>query len=144
MKAKNAIMTHFSQRYAKIPTLEEFEVAENVGIAFDFTTVTPKTVNVIQQTYPALKILFKEAINDVRSRKDVFKFKKIDETIEASLNMERSFENQSNETFGDPRMRPKKARLEGDFQKAKISNQSKPKEAQEPNAFSKRYANDNK
>jgi len=144
MKAKNAIMTHFSQRYAKIPTLEEFEVAENVGIAFDFTTVTPKTVNVIQQTYPALKILFKEAINDVRSRKDVFKFKKIDETIEASLNMERSFENQSNETFGDPRMRPKKARLEGDFQKAKISNQSKQKEAQEPNAFSKRYANDNK
>ena len=32
MEAKNAIMTHFSQRYAKIPTLEEFEEAENVGI----------------------------------------------------------------------------------------------------------------
>ena len=74
-------MTHFSQRYAKIPTLEEFEVAENVGIAFDFTTVTPKTVNVIQQTYPALKILFKEAIDEVRSRKDVFKFKRIGKKI---------------------------------------------------------------
>ena len=36
MKAKNAIMTHFSQRYAKIPTLEEFEVADNVGIGKSF------------------------------------------------------------------------------------------------------------
>jgi len=38
---KNAIMTHFSQKYLKIPPLEEFEVANNVGIAFDFTTVAP-------------------------------------------------------------------------------------------------------
>ena len=32
MNAKNAIMTHFSQRYSKIPPLDEFEVADNVGI----------------------------------------------------------------------------------------------------------------
>merc|ERR1712062_741058 len=114
------IMTHFSQRYAKIPTLEEFEEAENVGIAFDFTTVTPSTVDVIRPTYPALKILFKEAIDEVRSRKDVFKFKRIDQAIEASLNIEKSFDDESKET---------------EFQ---------PKKAQEPEAFSKRYAKDNK
>jgi len=131
MEAKNAIMTHFSQRYAKIPTLEEFEEAENVGIAFDFTTVTPSTVDVIRPTYPALKILFKEAIDEVRSRKDVFKFKRIDQAIEASLNMEKSFDDESKET----EVNPKKRKISGEFQ---------PKKAQEPEAFSKRYAKDNK
>ena len=114
MEAKNAIMTHFSQRYSKIPPLEEFEVADNVGIAFDFTTVAPNTLDVIRQTYPALKVLFQEAIEDVVKKKSFFKFKRIDQAIEASLNIEKTFGDEPAEIDGN---KPKRAKMSGDFSK---------------------------
>ena len=36
--AKFTILTHFSQRYAKIPVFDDFEKEENVACAWDFMT----------------------------------------------------------------------------------------------------------
>ena len=48
------MLTHFSQRYAKMPLLQEIEGQPNVGIAFDTMSVSPKTFNLIPSLYPAL------------------------------------------------------------------------------------------
>ena len=135
MKAKNAIMTHFSQRYSKIPTLEEFEVADNVGIAFDFTTVAPNTIDVIRQTYPALKVLYKEAIEDVLKKKYLFSFKKIDQAIEASLHMEETFDDEPEKVLEKSAARSKPEEEPPLTKKAKLS---------ETGSFTKKYAMDSK
>ena len=114
-------MTLSTQRYSKIPPLEEFEVADNVGIAFDFTTVAPNTIDVIRQTYPALKIFFKEALEDILNRKDVFKFKRIDQAIEASLNMEETYGDDGEEIDGN---KHKRAKLSGNSFSKKYSPKS--------------------
>ena len=87
MKAKHTIMTHFSQRYAKCVTLDEFEDHENVGVAFDFLSVNPKTIKAIHKTYPALKLVYKEAMDLVYKRSDPVFNKRIDEAVAASLKM---------------------------------------------------------
>merc|ERR1712130_1097725 len=48
-------LTHFSQRYAKMPTLTEIEGHQNVGISFDMMQVNRSTLNLIPSLYPALK-----------------------------------------------------------------------------------------
>ena len=55
MGAKFTLLTHFSQRYSKIPVLDEIEGQDNVGIAFDNMVVNPETMKNIPATYPALK-----------------------------------------------------------------------------------------
>ena len=54
MGAKFTMLTHFSQRYAKMPLLAEIEGQQNVGIAFDTMSVNPRTFNLIPSLYPAL------------------------------------------------------------------------------------------
>ena len=54
MGAKFTMLTHFSQRYAKMPLLGEIEGQPNVGIAFDTMSVSPRTFNLIPSIYPAL------------------------------------------------------------------------------------------
>ncbi len=72
MQAQASIMTHFSQRYSKMLILDEFEVekAEKVGVAFDFTRVNPRTFRLIRETYPALRIIHKDAIDEVEENQD--------------------------------------------------------------------------
>ena len=76
MSAKQTIFTHFSQRYNKIPPLEEFEVeaAQNCCIAFDHMFVTPKTLGTVRLTYPALKIMFQDELFEMskKTRKNSF------------------------------------------------------------------------
>lgn len=101
MQAKQAIMTHFSQRYAKVPIFDEFESKdgeplENVGIAFDMTSVCPQTFKVIRQTYPVLKAVFKDALEEVYSRSDNIRGKRFDQAIAASLNID------GDEIFDEP------------------------------------------
>ena len=55
MNAKFTMLTHFSQRYAKMPFLEEIEGHDNVGIAFDNMTVDRNSMTTIRSLYPALK-----------------------------------------------------------------------------------------
>lgn len=54
MQAKFTMLTHFSQRYAKMPPLAEIEGKRNVGIAFDNLVVTPELLNLIPSLYPAI------------------------------------------------------------------------------------------
>jgi len=54
MGAKFTMLTHFSQRYSKMPPLSEIEGNQNVGIAFDNMVVSPDTMNLIPGMYPAL------------------------------------------------------------------------------------------
>lgn len=48
MNAKFTIVTHFSQKYSKMPVLPE-DCAENVGFAFDFMQVYLK-INIFEKT----------------------------------------------------------------------------------------------
>ncbi len=60
MKAKQSIMTHFSQRYSKVPNFDEFEQKDGspidkVGVAFDMTSITPQNVNVIKANLSSIE-----------------------------------------------------------------------------------------
>ncbi|KAL7640215.1 UNVERIFIED_CONTAM: hypothetical protein RMT77_009629 [Armadillidium vulgare] len=61
MNAKFTILTHFSQRYPKIPLFEENTLREkNVGIAFDCMKVTFEDFPYLRHLYPTLKEMFSE------------------------------------------------------------------------------------
>ncbi|XP_055639990.1 ribonuclease Z, mitochondrial [Toxorhynchites rutilus septentrionalis] len=57
MNAKFTLLTHFSQRYAKIPRIES-ELETNLGIAFDNMEVTIDDLPQLSLFYPALKAMF--------------------------------------------------------------------------------------
>lgn len=57
MNAKYTILTHFSQRYAKIPRIEQ-NLVENVGIAFDNMEVVLSDLDYLNILYPAMKKMF--------------------------------------------------------------------------------------
>jgi len=73
MKAKFTLITHFSQRYSKMPLLEEIENEENVGIAFDNLVVNPSNVQQIRLLYPALKLMFSKEYDDMLDRSESLK-----------------------------------------------------------------------
>lgn len=57
MNAKYTLLTHFSQRYAKIPRIES-ELETNLGIAFDNMEVTLDDLPQLSLFYPVLKAMF--------------------------------------------------------------------------------------
>ncbi|KAG4074978.1 hypothetical protein HA402_014557 [Bradysia odoriphaga] len=59
MNAKYTLLTHFSQRYAKIPRLEG-DISTNVGVAFDNMEVTGVDLKYLHVMFPTLKVLFTE------------------------------------------------------------------------------------
>ena len=61
MNAKFTILTHFSQRYAKIPVINE-KFNENVGIAFDNMRVRMTDFHKLPKMIPCLKYLFEDQI----------------------------------------------------------------------------------
>lgn len=67
MNAKYTILTHFSQRYAKIPRINT-ALAENVGVAFDNMEVTISELNLLHLMYPTLKILFSEHFEEMEQK----------------------------------------------------------------------------
>ena len=62
----------FSQRYGKAPLLDEIEGHENVGVAWDHMTVSPKTWPLIPKVYPIMKEVFSEEFNDMREKREVY------------------------------------------------------------------------
>ncbi|KAL7531456.1 hypothetical protein ACHAWF_003780 [Thalassiosira exigua] len=63
MNARSLVLTHFSQRYPKIPPLNrtrEQERAKEIPIvfAFDFMILTPKTINLAASLTSALRLLY--------------------------------------------------------------------------------------
>lgn len=59
MNAKYTLLTHFSQRYAKLPRIEG-SMNTNVGIAFDNMEVTGVDLKYLHLLFPTLKVLFTE------------------------------------------------------------------------------------
>jgi hypothetical protein len=82
MKAKFTLITHFSQRYSKMPPLEEIENEENVGIAFDNLVVNPSNMQQIRLLYPALKLMFSKEYEEMLDRSDALKM-----TMDRDLDM---------------------------------------------------------
>lgn len=70
MSAKYTILTHFSQRYAKIPIIPDN--LKNVAIAFDCMEVVLSDFSRLDSMYAPLKVLFSDAVDDL-TRKQMVK-----------------------------------------------------------------------
>lgn len=64
MNAKFTLLTHYSQRYAKLPPNSK-SYSEKVGSAFDFLSVNPSTVHRTSYFKDVAKVLFKDAEDDI-------------------------------------------------------------------------------
>lgn len=62
MRAKAVILTHFSQRYPRIPPLQQMSMKEErpIVFAFDFVRLTPKTISVAAKLTGAMRLLYPE------------------------------------------------------------------------------------
>jgi len=61
MNARYTILTHFSQRYGKLPLLPP-DIPEGVGIAFDHMRVRPCDLSSLSPTMPGLQAMFVDEI----------------------------------------------------------------------------------
>lgn len=67
MNAKYTLLTHFSQRYAKIPRIEQ-RLVENVGIAFDNMEVVLSDLNDLNVLYPTMKKMFPDQWDEMEQK----------------------------------------------------------------------------
>lgn len=67
MSAKFILLTHFSQRYAKVPKINE-KFGSNVGIAFDNMRVRKCDLPKIPLMYGALNTMFNEDVEDMEQK----------------------------------------------------------------------------
>ncbi|KAL3877374.1 hypothetical protein ACJMK2_035092 [Sinanodonta woodiana] len=67
MQAKFILLNHFSQRYAKIPMIDD-KFSENVGISFDNMRVSLSELRAIPMLYPALQTIFSEHVEEMTER----------------------------------------------------------------------------
>lgn len=65
MNAKYTILTHFSQRYSKLPRFESDSVETNVGLAFDNMQLTVHDLQIMHKFYDVLKIMFTEHCDEM-------------------------------------------------------------------------------
>jgi ribonuclease Z len=70
MNAAYTLLTHFSQRYPKVPIVDD-SIYKNTGIAFDLMHVDLAEIHVVPHLLPALRALFgaelerlQEGLND--------------------------------------------------------------------------------
>jgi ribonuclease Z len=59
--AYRTILTHFSQRYPKIPVIDEVDT-ERACVAFDLMSVNLADLPVLPKVLPHLKVLFKDEL----------------------------------------------------------------------------------
>ncbi|XP_064478963.1 ribonuclease Z, mitochondrial-like isoform X2 [Ornithodoros turicata] len=67
MGAKFTLLTHFSQRYAKLPLISE-SFHSTVGCAFDHMKVSPQDLPALPLLFPALKSIFAEHYQEMREK----------------------------------------------------------------------------
>ena len=62
MKSRNLLLTHFSQRYPKIPNLEllSHDTGMNIGVAFDLMTINRRHFERLPHFVSALNALFRD------------------------------------------------------------------------------------
>lgn len=80
MNAKYTILTHFSQRYAKIPRIEQ-HLVENVGIAFDNMEVILSDLSYLNILYPAMKRMFPDHWDEMAQKSIKRAQRKINESL---------------------------------------------------------------
>ena len=69
-QSKNLILTHFSQRYSKLPLITERFYERNVGVAFDNMTISPSQYNRLTLLLKPLEILFQEYTDLIVQRQE--------------------------------------------------------------------------
>lgn len=67
MGAKFTLLTHFSQRYAKLPLISD-KFHGSVGCAFDHMLVRPSDLPILPLLFPALKSLFAEHYEEMQEK----------------------------------------------------------------------------
>lgn len=67
MNAKYILLTHFSQRYAKLPRIEQ-HLVQNIGIAFDNMEVVPSDLDNLNILYPTLRKMFAESWDEMEQK----------------------------------------------------------------------------
>lgn len=74
MNAKYTLLTHFSQRYAKIPRLDG-DIGTNVGVAFDNMELSGVDLKYLHLMFPTLKVLFSDhcELMENKSKKRMYK-----------------------------------------------------------------------
>jgi len=74
MNANFTILTHFSQRYVKMPLIPESEINNNkIGIAYDFMRVTIPELNRLPLLLPTLRCLYAKNLDNLRIKEDIYK-----------------------------------------------------------------------
>ncbi|XP_032831916.2 zinc phosphodiesterase ELAC protein 2 [Petromyzon marinus] len=68
MGAEFTLLNHFSQRYAKIPLIQD--LTARVGVTFDHMQVRFSDFSILPKLIPPLKALFAEDIEEMEERKD--------------------------------------------------------------------------
>ncbi|XP_033106695.1 zinc phosphodiesterase ELAC protein 2-like isoform X2 [Anneissia japonica] len=69
MRAKFILLTHFSQRYSKIPLFSD-QFSDKVAVAFDNMKVSLSDVHLLPKLIPAMKSLFAEALLELEEIRD--------------------------------------------------------------------------
>lgn len=78
MNAKFLLLTHFSQRYAKLP-LPSDKYDNRVGVAFDYLTVNPSTLKKTAYFKSLLEVFYKKDLDELSSTIEKRKNKKTNE-----------------------------------------------------------------
>lgn len=60
-RCEHLLLTHFSQRYPKVPALGDV-LRGKTGVAFDMMTVSPATMHLPAALLPAVQALFEEEL----------------------------------------------------------------------------------
>ncbi|KAK0096883.1 hypothetical protein PV326_004049 [Microctonus aethiopoides] len=69
MNAKFTLLTHFSQRYSKMPRLtNNTGILNNVGIAFDNMQFSIAELSLLPLFYPSLRLMFSEFCNELEEK----------------------------------------------------------------------------
>jgi ribonuclease Z len=69
MRAKFTLLTHFSQRYSKIPIFNETAFSSNtIGVAFDNMTISPNRYHYLPHFIPALKLMFADHCEEMDNK----------------------------------------------------------------------------
>lgn len=68
MRAKYTLLTHFSQRYAKLPRLEPAALAGNVFVAFDNMEVTLCDMEYLGRMLPTMQLMFTDHCEEMEQK----------------------------------------------------------------------------
>ncbi|CAB0031563.1 unnamed protein product [Trichogramma brassicae] len=89
-EAKFTLLTHFSQRYSKLPMLPNKDQSNidfsRIGVAFDFMHVSLSQLKLLPIIYPCIEVMFqdfKQKLNDRASKREWLK----EQTVKASASI---------------------------------------------------------